>query len=109
MGNLLSDLISLDTPGKAYTLALLGHYLTIRARGYYASQGGDNASSRKLSTFNELQHLVSGQVAKLVKDDPLRYPDDVFLSILREKAGQEECNGELDVALEEALRVGKRH
>lgn len=54
-------------------------------------------------TFNEIQHNLTSQLNRYVGRDNQRYPDDVFLRILLEKATAVECDSELLLAFSQAL------
>ncbi len=86
--------LSLDH--KIAALSSLAHLLTVCSRAHYPGQeDSQDAVVRKLMTFNEIQHNVTSQLHHYVGHDSKRYPDDVFLSILFEKATAGECDNEL--------------
>ena len=65
-------------------LALFSHELTVLARESYEI-GTDNIINPKfIREINEIQHLLSMQIALLLKDDSERYPDDVLMRIIFE-------------------------
>jgi hypothetical protein len=85
--------LSMSPKRKMRVLSLLAHNLTIRARSAYLPEVNDEMARRKLHGLNELLHVVTGQLMHLVSEDAMRYPDDVFLDILVEKAQIGQCEG----------------
>jgi hypothetical protein len=79
----------------------VGHQLTVCARDFYAEEASDEAR-RKLRAFNELQHSVSGQTTKMLSGDEARYPDEVLISILFDKARDGDCESQLSYAFEQS-------
>ena len=68
-------------------LAGLAHNLTVVARSFYSdSPQGQVVPSDVMIALNELQHQISGQLRHLADEDEKRYPDDVFVNILFERA-----------------------
>ena len=62
----------------------LAHELTILARdSELLSRIGE---SGVLKTLLELSHLITGQIGKLLRDDPSRYPNDILVEIALESA-----------------------
>jgi hypothetical protein len=90
---------------KTRLLSLLALNITVSARCSYPSQEDENnteAIKKSLSDiigFNEIQHTIMGQLVNLTDDDENRYPDDVFLAILLEKAQNSHCEKGLMSAL----------
>jgi len=79
---LISRYQALSDQEKVACLASLSHALTVDAR-YYVSE---RPSIEKLSVINELQHQISSMIGHLSVKDDKRYPDDVFVRILFDKA-----------------------
>jgi hypothetical protein len=68
-------------------LAGLAHEVTIIGRAYYTNgPDGQDAPGPTMIALNELQHQISGQMSHLARNNALRYPDDVFVNILFERA-----------------------
>jgi hypothetical protein len=90
---------------KTRLLSLLALNITVSARGSYPSQETENDtdtvknSLAEVIGFNEIQHTVTGQLASMIDNDENRYPDDVFLAILLEKAQNSYCEKGLLSAL----------
>ena len=86
-------------------LSALALELTISTRSAYPIQVKGEVDLTKLMGFNEVQHTVTGQLAKMLEKDDARYPDDVFFDILFEKAKSSFC----DEALFTAIRFAFEH
>lgn len=80
---------------KVRVLSLLAHNLTICARSAYLPEVSDDLARQRLRGLNELLHVVTSQVWHMVWEDTKRYPDDVFMDILFEKAQMGHCEGDL--------------
>ena len=65
-------------------LATLAHEITIVARGTYVPGTEEVADPPRLRQWNELQHLIVGQLIKLLDRNKMRYPDDVLIQSLWE-------------------------
>lgn len=89
--------------GKTSLLSVLALEITIRARGAYPEETDEKIDPKKLVGFNEIQHTIMGQLVKMLVKDEARYPDDVFLDILYEKAEDSSCEKDLFIALETAI------
>ncbi len=74
---------ALSDQQKIACLASLAHAMTIDARHFVSEE----PSIEKLAVINELQHQLSSMIGHLSLKDEKRYPDDVFIRILFEKAG----------------------
>src|ERR1700719_834542 len=92
--------VSLSPIRQTHLLAQLALEWTVYARGAYPGQIDEREAGRKLRVFNEVEHTITGQLAHLVAGDAARYPDDVMIDILFEKAQQGGCVGELARAFE---------
>jgi len=97
-----SQLLSLSKAQWLYVLSSLAHQLTVCARQAYLNP--DSAESlAKLRTFNELEHIVTGQLAHIVADQK-RYSDSDFVDIVFEKARSENCLKDLQWAFAFSLQ-----
>jgi hypothetical protein len=90
---------------QAHVLARLALDLTIHARCAYPGQVDERVAAGKLSAFNELQHTVAGHLTHLTAGDVRRYPDEVLVAILFDKARAGQCERDLAEAFERSLRV----
>jgi hypothetical protein len=61
-------------------------------------------AARKLAAFNELQHTIGAQVAKMLVNDEARYPDAVLIDILLDKARDGDIESEFARSYESALK-----
>ncbi len=93
---------ALDTPAKLRFLALTVHFLSISLRGDYDSTNLPECVHR-LQGANELQHHLSAELLHHHDGDPKRYPDDVLIAILIEKAAYYHLAGDLGWALTQAI------
>jgi hypothetical protein len=86
---------------KTFFLSILALELTVSARGAYPSQElkVEKDSLTRLICLNEIQHTVTGHLAKMINKDDERYPDDVFFEIMFEKASSGPCEKDLLTAL----------
>ena len=75
---------SLPDQSQVAFLASLSHEITICGREFGLDLVGDNTIAA-FKGLNELQHQISQHIGHLA-DGSQRYPDEVFLNILREKA-----------------------
>jgi hypothetical protein len=92
-----------STTRRPLFLAALAHLLTITARDAYPQAGATPVQTTTgLRCHSELLHTVLG---RLVADlgHTTGYPDDIFLSILVEKADRDGCGSELHWALQQAI------
>jgi hypothetical protein len=92
--------LSMSPNRKMRVLSLLAHNLTICARSAYLPEVNDDLARKKLCGLNELLHVVTSQLMHMVSEDTKRYPDDVFMDILIEKAQMGQCEGDLVRAFE---------
>jgi hypothetical protein len=99
-----SSFLALSTERKTHFLSSLAHQITVCARGVYPEQKPEAKTVEKLSTFNEMQHIISGHLRNMLAGDEKRYPDEVFLNILLEEAEIGGCESELAIAFDFALR-----
>jgi hypothetical protein len=98
--NIKASFLDLPPTRQTQLLAQLALEWTVYARGAYPGQVDEREAARKLPVFNEVEHTITGQLAHLVVGDLARYPDDVLIDILFEKAQQGGCAGELARAFE---------
>ena len=90
---------ALDSPAKARFLAVLSNQLTIFMREEYDESADCARRVKRLMGANELQHNISSELRHHLEGDPDRYPDEVLLSILLEKADNYELSNQLQQAL----------
>src|SRR3954462_14760830 len=88
---------------KIACLADLSHELTVLFRGWLH----EGATAAQLSPLNELQHQISSMIRHLSLHDTKRYPDDVFIRILFEKAPADILKTRLEKALGSLKRVAE--
>ena len=79
-------------------LVLFAHNITLAARTAYPGQVEEHRVAGKLRAFNEVLHTITGQLMHLIEEDPNRYPDDVFIDALFERAQQGDCGSDLTEA-----------
>jgi hypothetical protein len=101
--NIKAAFSSLSVERQTRLLALLALEWTVRARGAYPGQVDQREAGRQLRAFNEVEHTITGQLAHLVAGDAGRYPDDVLIDVLFEKAQQGGCAADLAGAFEWSL------
>jgi len=58
----------------------------------------------KLRAFNEIQHKIMSQVIPMLMNNPNRYPDEVFFSILHEIAQDADFVESFDSAIEKTVK-----
>lgn len=71
---------NLDNQDKCTCLNYVAHDLTIFGREFYNSP-----AQRNLATINEIAHILTGEIAKLLRGDKQHYPDEILIEILFEK------------------------
>jgi hypothetical protein len=76
-------------------LVLLALNVTVAARTAYPGQVEERLVAGKLRAFNEVLHTISGQLLHLISAEANRYPDDVFVDALFERAQQGDCGRDL--------------
>jgi hypothetical protein len=76
--------VNLPDSNQVVFLACVSHQLTIHGRAFGIDLSGEQ-QTRALLGLNELQHQISGHIGGIVSKRK-RYPEDVFLQILVEKA-----------------------
>jgi hypothetical protein len=92
--------LGLPDSDKMILLALVSGHLTIHGRAFGLDLIGEE-QIRAFKGLNELQHLISFHFAGIgTKQD--RYPDDVFMQILFEKASSFGLSGHLTQSLDYA-------
>ena len=95
---LLRMYTALNSFAKARFLAILSHYLTIYMRGDYDESVDCTRRVKRPMGANELQHHISSELGHHLDEDADRYPDEVLLNILLEKAHYYEISSELQQA-----------
>ncbi len=92
---------ALSANQKIHLIALLEHNVTIAARGHY-DEPEECTRIKKSRAFNEILHTTSSQIAHMAAAQSKRYPDDVFIEILFDKARFGDCEAALLWAFENA-------
>ncbi len=100
---MLSQFSSLDTKQKSLVIVQLSLELTILARDTYVVASEAVAKPQQLRLYNEIQHILLGQLYKIVTDDEKRYPDNVFLKIIFDMANYKEVHLKLSSLLNKLL------
>jgi hypothetical protein len=77
---------SVADANKASFLLTLSHQLTVQGRSFYDAGVSDSDARKKLTGLNELQHHLSAEAGHHTRSNPKRYPNDVLIKILEEKA-----------------------
>ncbi|GGA57141.1 hypothetical protein GCM10011507_05590 [Edaphobacter acidisoli] len=96
---LLQIYANLDSWAKARFLAVLSHQLTIRMRESYDESIASDQRIKLLMGANELQHHLSSELRHHLEEDTNRYPDEVLMNILLEKAQYYQLSNELQGSL----------
>ena len=92
---------------RLYFLADLIFHLSIATRSTYSdSADSDQTSARALRAVNEIDHQISQHLLCALRNIAAdeRYPDDVFVEILRDHARAGNCTAIVEHALHRALR-----
>ena len=100
-------LVAATTGDFPRILAIATHQLTVCARvAYRPREPADEAKLDRLRIINELIHQISSKLRAQIDGTPVekQYPDDIFLQILVETAGQTYAK-DLDWAFESALKA----
>jgi hypothetical protein len=87
--------VGLQPEQQLRLLALLALNVTLAARTAYPGQVEEHLVGGKLRAFNEILHTITGQLLHLIEKDSNRYPDDVFVDGLFERARQGNCERDL--------------
>lgn len=101
--NVGASFLLLPADQKILVLSCLSHELTVNARGIYPGQVEDHEAAEKLCTYNEVQHNVTSQLRHMLSNNEKRYPDNVFIDIIFEKARNGGCEGDLIAAFRRSL------
>jgi hypothetical protein len=94
--NMTDTLERLEPRRQAALLVQVAHNLTVSARN---DRPDDGFELERLRRFNELQHLLSGQVCHLLRGNERRYPTRVLLDILVETAGTDSIGDALSESI----------
>ena len=97
---------ALDSKTKVRFLALASFFLTVSLRGDY-NNADLEYRVRRLQGTNELQHHLSSELGHHHAEETKRYPDDVLINILAEKAAFYGLSGELASALSWAAKFSE--
>jgi hypothetical protein len=91
-------------------LAGLAHEMTVVGRSFYSdSPQGQVVPSDVMIALNELQHQITGQQWHLADEDEERYPDDVFVNILFDRAANPRVEKDFLRSFERVVsRLGKQ-
>ena len=93
---------SLDLRDQAIVLTRLFCWCTEAAHSLLA----DEPPGQRLAgliAVNELEHTLAGQVRSLLVGDPRRYPNDVLVSVLEERARKGGLHADFERQLREAV------
>lgn len=96
---LLPIYTALDSSAKARFLAVLSHQFTVYMRENYDESIASDQRIKRLMGANELQHHLSSELRHHLDEDINRYPNEVLLDILFEKAHYYQLSNELQAAL----------
>jgi hypothetical protein len=94
----------LDSVGKVRFLASCSYNLTVAMREFYGDEYAAETRAQSLMGANELQHHLASELSHHHEQDEKRYPDDVLLNILFEKAAFYQISPQLGYALRQASR-----
>src|SRR5215813_6390643 len=90
-----SQFINWKRRQKISFLTVFSHELTVCARAFYTSP----ESSEKMICINELVHITTGQLIKIIAQDHNRYPDNIFFDIIVSYAQERGIKDSLIIAL----------
>ena len=69
----------LSPDSKVLALETLAHKLTVSARATYSDGDEPSEAIKHLSAYNEMQHIITGQLLKMLDRDTRRYSDDAVI------------------------------
>lgn len=78
----ISGYLTLARSDQIRFLAFLAAQLTVHARGTYEVGTDRIAQPERLREINEFQHRIAFHLFHLLRDQPQRYPEDVFAELL---------------------------
>jgi hypothetical protein len=104
---LIERYIALDSSTKVRFLAVCSHSLTISLREDYDSSDLE-LRVKRLQGANELQHHLSSELLRHHDSDEKRYPDEVLINILLEKAATYNLSGAIGWSLNRALEIAAK-
>jgi hypothetical protein len=96
----LTAYTSLTSQRKVYFLARLSYHLTVNVRGPEQPSKDIAIRFAQLTGANELQHSIIQELYHHHENNLKRYPDEVLLKTLREKAKY----WKLDIEFSDAFR-----
>ncbi|MBA3239732.1 MAG: hypothetical protein H0T60_00710 [Acidobacteria bacterium] len=96
--NAINIFASYSHAEKKEFLAQLMYELTLITRDSYEVGQDGLTNSRRVRRVNEVQHRVSAFLWALLRNDPQRFPDDVFIKIVLEHADDEMLGRQLGEA-----------
>src|SRR5947208_10996417 len=99
---------ALPPKGQARFLADLAHDVTFWTRYAYPGAEGPAGDTERLRGSNELLHRLTEQLRDLLAQDRGRYPDDVFVTILFERARPAGCEERLTGVFQELFDAYRR-
>lgn len=89
---------------RAIALTLVAFHVTVLARSVYPNQTSKlEETADKLSSLNEIEHTLLGQVASLLRDVVNRYPDDGLIDIISDKSRISGFDSEVRETFKKAL------
>ncbi len=94
---------ALEEDKKAQFLTSLSYEITVWLRDTYDERLPADLRMSRLMGGNELQHHLSSQARHHIEQDTERYPDDVFIRILADKAQHYGLSGHFADALSRCL------
>ncbi|SNS95751.1 hypothetical protein SAMN05421770_103223 [Granulicella rosea] len=101
---LIDGYSAMSSRAKVQFLALCSFSLTVGMRGLYDLTDSEKRA-RRLQGANELQHHLSSELGHHDEENEKRYPDDVLINILLEKAAHYGISGEMGYALRQAMKL----
>lgn len=102
-----SELEKMSIQEQILFLSLIGHGLTIAARGTYEFQGPGVTKPTQLRELNEIQHRIYSQLSSLARGGKPAFPPDALARWLVGDAASE-LRGALSYALESAREALQR-
>ena len=87
---------------QARFLAVLGHWLTVVARGTYVVMSDEVKDPKTLRSLNEIHHRIYGQINSLVSRRAATFPPDAMASWLAAEGGSAELQRTCLAAFEAA-------
>jgi hypothetical protein len=95
--------LALPEDRRARVVSLLAYNLTLGARAIFAVPVEEGLAVKKLRALNELQHMVSARLMRVVAGQQQDYPDEDFLDALFDQAQVGGCERDLLEAFQWSL------